>query len=147
MTSHNRTVKSYNMVWGEIYKKIYIMNKGILNGMLKMPTYYDTVYLWVNSVLVNLMITICLTQVLKNLPKSYGMQRYITVFTRACHWPLSWANLIQSIPPRLIFLRQILIFFPHVRVGLPSCLFPSGFPLNTYMCSSSVPRMLHAMPI
>jgi hypothetical protein len=24
--------------------------------------------------------------------------RFITVFTRACHWPLSWAGWIQSIP-------------------------------------------------
>jgi hypothetical protein len=28
---------------------------------------------------------------LKNFPTFYGTQRYLTVFTRALHWSLSWA--------------------------------------------------------
>jgi hypothetical protein len=35
----------------------------------------------------------------QELPKFYGTPRYIIVFTRALHWPISWARSIQSIPP------------------------------------------------
>jgi hypothetical protein len=49
------------------------------------------------------------------------------MFTRALHWFLSWARSIQSIPPHPISLRSILILFSHC-LGLPSGLFPSGFP-------------------
>jgi hypothetical protein len=44
-------------------------------------------------------------------------------------------------------LRSILIFFTHLRLGLPSGLFPPGFPKKTYMYSSSIPLVLHALPI
>jgi hypothetical protein len=40
-----------------------------------------------------------LAQLLKNFPTFYGTWRFITVFTRALHWSLSWARSIQSIPP------------------------------------------------
>jgi hypothetical protein len=43
---------------------------------------------------------------------------------------LSWARSIQSIPSYPITLRYILILFTHLRLGLPSRLFPSGFPTN-----------------
>jgi len=29
----------------------------------------------------------------EDIPRLYGIRRFITVFTRACHWPLSWARL------------------------------------------------------
>jgi len=32
----------------------------------------------------------------------YGTLRFIMVFTRAYHWPLSWARWIQSIPSHTI---------------------------------------------
>jgi hypothetical protein len=35
------------------------------------------------------------TQLLKNFQTLYGTQRFITVFTRALHWFLSWARSIQ----------------------------------------------------
>jgi hypothetical protein len=40
-------------------------------------------------------------QPLKNFPEFYGTWRFITVFTRALHWSLSWATSIQSIPSYL----------------------------------------------
>jgi hypothetical protein len=57
-------------------------------------------------------------------------QRFITVFTIALHWSLSWARSIQSIPSHYISLRSGLIVSTHLRLGLPSCILPSGFPTN-----------------
>jgi hypothetical protein len=65
-------------------------------------------------------------QLLKNFPAFYGTRRFITVFTRALHWSRSWARSIQSIPSHPIPLRSILILSTHLRLGLPSGLFPSG---------------------
>jgi hypothetical protein len=62
---------------------------------------------------------------------------FITMFTRAFHWYLSWARLIQSIPPHPISLRYIFTLSTHLHLGLPSGLFPSGFPIN----------ILHAFPL
>jgi hypothetical protein len=36
-------------------------------------------------------------QLLKNFPALYGTRRFITMFTRAPHWSLSWATSIQYI--------------------------------------------------
>jgi hypothetical protein len=66
----------------------------------------------------------------KNFPAFYGTQRFITVFTRALHWSLSWARSIQFIPSHPTSLRSILIWSTPVRPGLPSGLFPSGYPIN-----------------
>jgi hypothetical protein len=52
------------------------------------------------------------------------------VFTRAFHWSLSWAISIQSTPSHLISLRSILILSTHLRLGLPTGLFPSDFHTN-----------------
>jgi hypothetical protein len=38
-------------------------------------------------------------ELLKKVPAFYGTRRFITVFTRARHLSLSWARLIQSMPP------------------------------------------------
>jgi hypothetical protein len=51
----------------------------------------------------------------------------ITVFTRAFHWSPSWVILIRSILLHPIFLKPILVLYFHLRLGLPSALFPSGF--------------------
>jgi hypothetical protein len=71
-----------------------------------------------------------IVQPLKNFPAFYGIRRFITVFTRALHWSLSWVTSMQSILSRPISLRSILILSTHLRIGIPSCLFPSGYPTN-----------------
>jgi hypothetical protein len=56
--------------------------------------------------------------------------RFNTVFTKALHWSLFWASSIQSIPTHPIYLSSILILLTHLRLGLPSGFFSSGFPTN-----------------
>jgi hypothetical protein len=76
-------------------------------------------------------------QPLKKFPAFNGTRRFNTLFTRALRGSLSWARSIQSTPSHPISLRCILIPPTHLRLGLPSGLFPSGFPTNTYTHSSS----------
>jgi hypothetical protein len=40
-------------------------------------------------------------QLVKKFSAFYGTRKFITAFTSACHMSLSWASLIQSIPPVL----------------------------------------------
>jgi len=44
--------------------------------------------------------------------KFYGTWRFINVFTRVCHWSLSWSRCIHSIPSQYISLRSVLILSP-----------------------------------
>jgi hypothetical protein len=57
-------------------------------------------------------------------------RRFITTFTRALQLSLSWARPIQSIPQQTISPRLILIFSTHLRLCVPSGLFPPDFPTN-----------------
>jgi len=66
------------------------------------------------------------SQVVKTLPAFYGNLRFITAFTSARHLSLSWARAMQSIPPHPTCWRPVLILSSHLRLGLPSGLFPSG---------------------
>jgi hypothetical protein len=77
-------------------------------------------------------------QLLKNFLTVYGTRRLITVFKRALHWSLTWGRIIQSIPPHSISLRP-----SHLRLGLPSCLFPCGFPTKTLCSFLFSPHLCH----
>jgi hypothetical protein len=81
---------------------------------------------------------LAIVQPIKNFPAFYGTRKYITVFTRALHWSLSWARSIQAIPPHPLSLRSILILSTHLRLGLPSGLFPISI--------HRLPFVLHALP-
>ena len=70
-------------------------------------------------------------QLVKKFPAFNWTRRFITVLTRVRHLSLSWANPIQSTYPHPTSWRSILILPTHLRLGLPSGLFPSGFPTKT----------------
>ena len=55
----------------------------------------------------------------------------IIAFTSARHLSITWASSIQSVPPHPTSWISILILSSHLRLGLPSGLFPSGFPTKT----------------
>jgi hypothetical protein len=76
-------------------------------------------------------------QLVKKFLAFYGTRRFITVFTSARHLSLSWASSVQSIPPHPTSWRFILILSSHLRLGLSSGLFPSGF--HTKLCTHLFP--------
>ena len=67
-------------------------------------------------------------QLVKKFPAFYGTRRFIIALTSLRHSPLSCASPIQSTCPHPTSWRSILILSTHLRLGLPSGLFPSGFP-------------------
>lgn len=60
---------------------------------------------------------------------------FITVLTTACHLSLPWARPIHSTPFIPCLVRSIVISSSLLSVGLPSCLFPSGFPTESQSAS------------
>jgi len=67
-------------------------------------------------------------QLVKKFPAFHGTRRFITALTSFRHLSLSWASSIQNIYPHPTSWRSILILSTHLRLGLPSGFFPSGFP-------------------
>jgi hypothetical protein len=86
------------------------------------------------------------TQPLKNFQTFYGTRWFITVFSGAFHWPVSWARSIQSVPLHFISLISNLIL-PYIlpeRALPPNPIFhflpyvpnatPISFPLTSSFC-------------
>ena len=78
-------------------------------------------------------------QLVKKFPAFHGNRRFITTLTSVRHLSLSWASPIQSTCPHPTSWRSILILSTHLRLGLPSGLFPSGFPTKTLYTPLSSP--------
>jgi len=78
-------------------------------------------------------------QLVKKFPSFYGTRRFITALTNLCHPSLSWASPIQSIYPHPTSWRSILILPTHLRLCLPSGLFPFGFHTKTLYTPLSSP--------
>ena len=80
-------------------------------------------------------------QLVKKFPAFHGTRSFIPALTSVRHLSLSWTNPNQSIYPHPTSWRSILILSTHLRLGLPSGLFPSGFPSKTlYTTLSSTIR-------
>ena len=87
-------------------------------------------------------------QLVKKFPAFYGTRRFITALTSVRHLSLSWASQIQSIYPHPTSWRSILILSTHLRLGLPSGLFPPPVsPPRPYTPPSPHPHAPHAQPI
>ena len=78
-------------------------------------------------------------QIVKKFPAFHGTRRFITALTSPRHLCLSWVSPIQSTYPHLTSWRSILILSTLLRLGLPSGLFPSGFPTKTLYTPLSSP--------
>ena len=78
-------------------------------------------------------------QLVKKFPAFHGTWRFITALTSVRHLSLSWASPIQSIYPHPTSWRPVLILSTHLHLGLPSGLFPSGFPTTTLYTPLSSP--------
>ena len=78
-------------------------------------------------------------QLVKKFPAFHGTRRFITVLTSVRHLSLSWANPIHSTYPHPTSWRSILILSTHLRLGLPSGVFPSRFPTKTQYTPLSSP--------
>ena len=66
-------------------------------------------------------------QLVKKFLAFHGTRRFSTALTSVRHLSLSWASPIQSIYQHPTSWRSVLILSTHLRLGLPSGLFPSGF--------------------
>ena len=86
-------------------------------------------------------------QLVKKFPAFHGTRRFITALTSFRQFSLSWASPIQSIYPYPTSWRSFLILSTHLRLGLPSGLFPSGFPSKTLYTPSPHPYAPHAQHI
>ena len=86
-------------------------------------------------------------QLVKKFLAFYGTRRFITALKSVRHLSLSWSSPIQSTYPHPTSWKSILILSTHLRLGLPSCLFPSGFPTNTLYTPSPHPYAPHVQPI
>jgi len=72
-------------------------------------------------------------QLVKKFPAFHVTRRFITALTSVRHLSLSWASPMQSIYPHPTSWRSILIISTHLRLGLPSGLFPSGIKTHIYI--------------
>ena len=81
-------------------------------------------------------------QLVKKFP-FYGTRRFITALTSVRHLSLPWASPIQSTYPHPTSWRSILILSTHLRLDLPSGLFPSSFPTKTLYAPLSSPHTRH----
>ena len=86
-------------------------------------------------------------QLVKKFPAFHGTRRFITALTSVRHLSLSWARPIQSTCPHPTSWRSILILSTHLRLGLPSGLFPSSFPTKTLYAPSTHPFANSPLPI
>jgi hypothetical protein len=105
-------------------RKLFIQRR-----VIKYILFYTTKAFFVTSCLLHLHQSF--THYNFNKLRGARIRRFITAFTTASQRSLPWARWIHSTPPKPISRRSILIPSSYLRLGLPSGLFPSGFPTKT----------------
>jgi hypothetical protein len=86
-------------------------------------------------------------QLLGKLPKFYGIQSFITLFTGPRHWSLPWHILMQSKPLYSMSLRLILMLSSQQHIDVPNGLFPSWLITKSLKAFLFSPFGLHALPV
>jgi hypothetical protein len=84
-------------------------------------------------------------QLVKKFPAFYGNRRFVTAFTNARYLSLSWASPVHTFTSHYLKINVNITF--HLHLGLPSGLFPSGFPTKTLYTPLPSPYALHALSI
>jgi hypothetical protein len=69
-------------------------------------------------------VRLVVAQLVKKFAVLYGTQRVIAVLTETCHWGF----ILSQMNPFHILARFFKVLFSDLCPGLPSGLFPSGFP-------------------
>jgi hypothetical protein len=89
-----RTEFPVHIVWcsGLCHRIVWYVRRSILFRSCGRTTLWCYLRSW------DLLEKLPVVQPLKNIPTFYGIRRFITVFTRALHWSVSWARAVQSIP-------------------------------------------------
>ena len=118
---HSKIFRYFKQCTREFYLRLKILTKISLSVHIYLLTPCSRV----------LLETLTVSQLVKKFPVFYVTRRFITAFTSVRHLSLSWASSIQFIPPHPTSWRFILILSSHLRLGLPSGLFPSDFPTKT----------------
>jgi hypothetical protein len=90
------------------------------------------VYVWERDTLLTLRYKVFLymlivIQLVEKFLAFCGTRGFITMFSIALQWFLSWTRWINA-TPHPIYIRTNLILSVHPHLGLPSGLFHSGFP-------------------
>ena len=131
---HTSNNPRHNLCWGTPELKLFetIEDGKVIGKQLKL-TYLLTQ--WCRVLLEKL----TGLQLFKKFPAFHGTRRFITALTSVRHLSLSWARPIQSIYPHPTSWRSILILSTHLGLGLPSGVFPSGFPTKTLYTPHSSP--------
>jgi hypothetical protein len=81
----------------------------------------------------------------QQLSRIFGTQMFITAFTTARYFFLSWTRSVQSTPSHSISLRHVLILSCNVLVGLRSGLLSVSH--RNFDCSCHPQYVPHAVPI
>jgi hypothetical protein len=109
-----------------LYRLSYPAHKNDLH-----TEYEITIHILTYSMVQSLLEQLTGLQLVKTFPAFHGTRRFITALTSVRHLSLSWASSIQFIYPHPTSWRSIPILSTHLRLGLPSGPFPSGFPTKT----------------
>jgi hypothetical protein len=108
-------------------KHFYVTKMLTWDRLLYLPNYLIP---WSRVLLEKLTVA----QLLKRFSPFYWTQKFFNVFKRSRYGPLPWYRRIQPTSAQSVRLSYILILSFHLRMGLPSSVFPSDF-LTKMLCA------------
>jgi hypothetical protein len=117
----------------------YIASKSMATGAYEPPTNLPS---WRRALLEKPPVV----QIHENFPRFYGSRKiHYSVHKSLPLIPILYQiNAVKTTPS---YLRPILILFTGLCLGLPSCLFPSGFTTNILYAFLFAAFVLHVLPI